>query len=310
MNKLNTKKFHILHGIFSISEIGICVLFFLLPYIAVATPISKELILKLTNDERISQNLMLLEQNNVLEKVAQEKAQDILEKQYFAHTNPAGKPFYEWVDESGYNYAYAGENLAIDFVEAEDAIKAWMASPKHRENILNENYSETGVGALDGIFEGHLSTVIVQIFGQPFMKLTKLDKYNSLEEQTYSTLIKGEANNKAISDVPMNDENGFMLNTPLTLENNNTDVYELATDTLSKASTSANGQESKDNNIKLTLNRQNDSRAFDDFNLPSFNILLIISVSIIIFSIYGTILENIKSSFRMNPKHAWAHKFK
>ncbi|MFH0854666.1 MAG: CAP domain-containing protein [bacterium] len=302
MNKLILKKFHIIHGILSISEITVVALFFLLPYIAVASPISKELIIKLTNDERKSQNLMLLEQNPILDQVAQNKAKDIMEKQYFAHTNPEGKLFYEWVDESGYNYAYTGENLAIDFEESEDVIAAWMASPKHRENILNENYNEIGMSVLDGIFENHHSAIIVQIFGQPFMQVNKLNQYNSLEEQTYSTLIKGEHTDKAITNVPMKNENGFTLNTPLTLENSNIEVYELKNNNLGKASTTNTARENNNNNnnTKLILNQKNNSPLPDDFNIPSFNILLLISVSIIIFSLYGSISENIKSSSKLH----------
>lgn len=304
MNKLNTKKFHILHEIFSISEIGVVVLFFLLPYIAVASPISKELILKLTNKERQSQNLILLEQNPILEQAAQKKAKDIMEKQYFAHTNPDGRAFYEWVDESGYNYAYAGENLAIDFDEAEDAMAAWMASPKHRENILNENYSEMGVGIIDGIFESRPSTIIVQIFGQPFMQINKLNKYNSLEEQAYGTLIRGESD-KVITDVPMKNENGFMLNTPLTIEKDEAKTYSAELDETENdesAATSTSIKKEKPNApIKFSLTGSiGNTEKGKSFPIPSFDFLLIITAAIIILSVYGSILERIKSSLQIH----------
>ncbi len=45
----------------------------------------------------------------------------------------------------GLSYTYAGENLAKDFPTAQRAHKALMASPTHRDNILNPHYSKVGV---------------------------------------------------------------------------------------------------------------------------------------------------------------------
>ena len=38
------------------------------------------------------------------------------------------------------------QNLARDFADASSAVSAWMNSPSHRENILNPNYTNLGVG--------------------------------------------------------------------------------------------------------------------------------------------------------------------
>jgi hypothetical protein len=59
----------------------------------------------------------------------------------------------------------AGENLAVDFEEAENVEDAWMNSPGHRANILNKEYEDIGIGIAQGTFQGHNSIFVVQMFG-------------------------------------------------------------------------------------------------------------------------------------------------
>jgi hypothetical protein len=67
----------------------------------------------------------------------------------------------------GYKYRYAGENLARDFSSASSAVDAWMNSPSHRDNILNGNYKDVGIGVVEGNLGGADTTIIVQFFGTP-----------------------------------------------------------------------------------------------------------------------------------------------
>jgi len=55
----------------------------------------------------------------------------------------------------------AGENLAINFIDSRDAIDAWMNSPDHKANILNNNFSEIGVGTAQGLYQGQKTVFIV-----------------------------------------------------------------------------------------------------------------------------------------------------
>ena len=56
----------------------------------------------------------MLAKSDMLQEAAEKKAQDMIENNYFAHTSPQGKTPWHWVEESGYDYRYAGENLAIN----------------------------------------------------------------------------------------------------------------------------------------------------------------------------------------------------
>ena len=120
-----------------------------------------------TNENRAEDNLKKLTQNSILQKAAQLKADDMATKRYFAHTSPDGKEPWYWLSLAGYSYAYAGENLAVNFVDSSDVTNAWMKSPEHRKNIVNQHYTEIGIAVASGIYKGKNTLFVVQFFGSP-----------------------------------------------------------------------------------------------------------------------------------------------
>ena len=139
--------------------------FFVLVNATWASSVTKEKIVELTNANREEKGLAELVGNEKLEQAAAEKADDMIVNDYFSHTSPKGITPWHWFEKEKYDYNYAGENLAMDFVSAEKMNEAWMASPTHRANILNEKYKEIGVAAKEGNISGHRTTVVVQMFG-------------------------------------------------------------------------------------------------------------------------------------------------
>lgn len=137
----------------------------LTPEVARLSTITAPAIVRLTNAERVRAGLAPLQENPLLQRAAALKAQHMLERDYFDHVSPDGLSPWAWFDRAGYDYTFAGENLAIDFVEAEDVVTAWMRSPGHRRNLLSDRYKETGIAAATGEFGGRTATVIVQHFG-------------------------------------------------------------------------------------------------------------------------------------------------
>jgi len=120
-----------------------------------------------TNTSRQSENVFPLKENPLLDAAAQMKAEDMASKGYFAHVSPQGLTPWYWMGQVGYNYTYAGENLAINFSDSEDVIKAWLNSPDHRENLLSQHFTEIGIATARGTYEGKDTTFIVQMFGAP-----------------------------------------------------------------------------------------------------------------------------------------------
>lgn len=120
-----------------------------------------------TNIERKSERLAPLVRNSVLDEAARLKAEDMAKNGYFAHYSPKGVSPWYWFDQAGYTYVHAGENLAVHFTDSKEVVEAWMNSPTHRANIVNQNYREIGVGTATGTYEGYDTIFVVQLFGTP-----------------------------------------------------------------------------------------------------------------------------------------------
>lgn len=120
-----------------------------------------------SNAERSQHGVAPLRVNQTLARAAQAKADDMAAKGYFAHQGPDGSMAWDWMHTAGYEYEYAGENLAVDFEDSTQLVNAWMASPTHRENLLNQQYTEFGVGMAEGHYEGRKTTFVVQFFASP-----------------------------------------------------------------------------------------------------------------------------------------------
>jgi len=132
---------------------------------AYSSAITPEKVLELTNLSRQDYGVAPLTHNSLLAVAAQNKANDMLTKSYFAHTSPQGISPWYWIQQTGYSYITAGENLAINFREAEDVGVAWMNSPGHKANIVNKYFEDIGIGIAQGVFEGHDTIFVVQMFG-------------------------------------------------------------------------------------------------------------------------------------------------
>jgi hypothetical protein len=129
--------------------------------------ITKAALVSLTNSEREALGVQPLKENSELDRAALLKAQDILANDYFSHYSPTGTSPWYWFGQAGYNYDFAGENLAIGFLDSEEVSQAWMLSPSHRANVLSSNYEEIGIAVVKGEFQGGETTVVVQLFGSP-----------------------------------------------------------------------------------------------------------------------------------------------
>jgi uncharacterized protein YkwD len=165
-NKKMKKEFKNLR-IYAVNSLLVMLLgIFLLPSFANSTVISEDSIVRLVNYERIKKGLEPLTTNEKLTSAAQKKAEDIFKNNFFGHTI-ADRTFSSWIKDEKYEYSYIGENLAIDFISSEGAINAWLDSPTHKQNLLNDRFKETGVAVLDGKFKDKNTILIVQIFGTP-----------------------------------------------------------------------------------------------------------------------------------------------
>jgi hypothetical protein len=105
--------------------------------------------------------------NHELSVAAQSKVQDMLTNQYWSHVSPQGVQPWSWVEESGYRYKTAGENLAKNFHSASAITQAWYDSPSHRENLLDPDFVDVGFATAEGVLNGKSVILTVALYGQP-----------------------------------------------------------------------------------------------------------------------------------------------
>ncbi|MGB9780031.1 CAP domain-containing protein [Caldanaerobacter sp.] len=118
-------------------------------------------LVELVNKEREKNNLLPLQVDENLCKIARLKAIDMRDNDYFSHISPNyGSPF-DMLKKFGINYYMAGENIATN----SNVIKAHyslMNSEGHKANILNSYYNKIGVGVVKNK-EGN-EIIIVELF--------------------------------------------------------------------------------------------------------------------------------------------------
>lgn len=129
--------------------------------------ITSQEVLALTNEQRALHDLPPLQSNEQLNMAASAKAANMFHDQYWSHISPRGTLPWKFIQDSGYLYSVAGENLARDFSDTSHMMSAWMSSPTHRENIINSKYKDIGIAVIDGKLLGIDTTLVVQMFGSP-----------------------------------------------------------------------------------------------------------------------------------------------
>lgn len=118
-------------------------------------------ILKLVNEERKKRGIAGLSLSEELNELANLKAKDMVQNNYFDHTSPTYGSLSDMMDEFGISFSTAGENIASGQASPQDVMKGWMNSDGHRANILNPSFTKLGVGYCDG---GIYGTIWVQMF--------------------------------------------------------------------------------------------------------------------------------------------------
>lgn len=152
--------------LFMFLQVGFSIVGYTKPGIlGITSNIDQKKLIELTNAERSKKGLPPVSENTALDKAATLKAQNMFSENYWAHFAPSGKSPWDFILGSGYKFTYAGENLAKNFYESDDVVSAWMASPTHRDNLLNSKYQDIGIAVVDGVLNGQKTTLVVQMFG-------------------------------------------------------------------------------------------------------------------------------------------------
>src|SRR5438128_10361360 len=119
--------------------------------------------LSLVNQDRAANGVGPVAYSASLARVAQYRAQDMLNRNYFSHYDPSTGQlaFVQLLHLWGIPYSTAGENIAWSTNPSMAAINTmFMNSPEHRANILQAAYRRVGLG----VATNGAKTMVVEVF--------------------------------------------------------------------------------------------------------------------------------------------------
>jgi uncharacterized protein YkwD len=115
-----------------------------------AADITPDTVLSEMNVYRAKEGLAPLHFDQRLVLAAGDRMQDMEDLAYWSHDAPDGRSPFTWLKPRGYDFRYAGENLATGFETVELLVQGWMESPGHRANIMSVDYDDVGIAVIDG----------------------------------------------------------------------------------------------------------------------------------------------------------------
>lgn len=142
-----------------------------------ASSTSVNSLLKETNDKRADNKSPLLNLSDSLESAAQLKAQDMASRNYWSHVTPDGKQPWYFIEQAGYGYSTAAENLAYGFNSSGETVSGWMNSPEHRKAMLDANMREVGFGIANvaNYQNKGPETIVVALYASPMSPSSKVN---------------------------------------------------------------------------------------------------------------------------------------
>lgn len=88
----------------------------------------------------------LLTTDSKLRCAARFHSKDMSTKNFFSHTGSNGSNFATRINNAGYAWTSAGENIAAGQTTPSAVVAGWMTSSGHCNNIMNSAYKHLGVG--------------------------------------------------------------------------------------------------------------------------------------------------------------------
>ncbi|GAA4932425.1 CAP domain-containing protein [Actinoplanes utahensis] len=118
-------------------------------------------VVRLTNSARLERGCPALSIDGHLVTASQRQSAYMARTRLFSHVWRDGSTFVERSRDAGYRQP-AGENIAWGYRSAPEVVRAWMASPGHRKNILNCRTRSMGAGVA---FAADGTPYYTQVFG-------------------------------------------------------------------------------------------------------------------------------------------------
>ncbi len=98
--------------------------------------------------------------NGVVERAAMKHSDDMADHEHYSHTGTDGSDGGERLGDVGYPWQAWGENIAKGYKSTVRVVDAWVKSPGHCKNLMNEKFTEMGAAVEDGYW--------TQLFAHPW----------------------------------------------------------------------------------------------------------------------------------------------
>jgi len=146
LNQFNGRNIH-LNSSATITATDVTTKYIFLPMVMKpAVPQSVLQVVAETNFQRDQNGCDPVALNLQLTDAALGHSVDMALNDFFSHTGSDGSTPWERIQATGYQYSWAAENIAAGYATPEAVMAAWMNSDGHRDNILDCNLEEIGVG--------------------------------------------------------------------------------------------------------------------------------------------------------------------
>ena len=111
-------------------------------------------VLDLVNVERVKHGCAPLQMDDRLFMAAQRQSVAMAQQHFAGHQNPDGSTAETRVEAAGYHFDAVTENIQVNTFKPEDVAATSLNAPRHRDNLLNCAYTDTGIAVVlqsDGV---------------------------------------------------------------------------------------------------------------------------------------------------------------
>ncbi|MDQ0215210.1 uncharacterized protein YkwD [Oikeobacillus pervagus] len=103
-------------------------------------------VLDLTNIVRKRFELKKVKWDKGTANIALEHSKEMYEKEFFSHESPSSGNLGDRLKLAEIEFVQAGENIAVNYIDAPDAVEGWLNSEGHRKTLLEKEFTHLGVG--------------------------------------------------------------------------------------------------------------------------------------------------------------------
>lgn len=105
--------------------------------------------------------------NDLLTEAAHRHSSDMATRDFFDHPGSDGTNVADRVTATGYKWGLVAENLLVGTDDPMVVIQEWVDSPGHCKNLMNAEFTEIGLSAVQGNYGGRQTSYWTLVLAKP-----------------------------------------------------------------------------------------------------------------------------------------------